>query len=258
MALVPADRRRRCVPGPRRPTRGWYLVGAMAEGDAAAEEALVAADQLGLDSAWSDTAVSQARARADADPSGAAAARRGAAAGTALGDADVEFRVLFNLATVAYEAGRIEESLTWSRRGTTGPGTGHRMVVLPGRAATLQVTALYVTGGWDASRRGGRAGAGAGDGRPRARRRPARPGRAGRPGSPRTARLGEGADPAGCTSTCCWASSPRPRRSTSRAWQGQAETALEVASAASRRLQEQWADDHLGVLRLVGSALSNT
>ena len=56
----------------------------MAEGDAAAEEALAAADALGLDSAWSDTAVSQVRSRPDADPAdGAAPAGRGAACGPA-------------------------------------------------------------------------------------------------------------------------------------------------------------------------------
>ena len=69
MTLVPAD--------PPSKVRTWaaatharmsYSLGLMDEGDAAAEEALAAADKLGLDSAWSDTAVSQVRARADVDP----------------------------------------------------------------------------------------------------------------------------------------------------------------------------------------------
>ena len=36
------------------------------------------------------------------------------------------------------------------------------------------------------------------------------------------------------------------------AWDGDAATAVEVAPVGQRRLQEQWEDDHLGVLRLVG------
>ena len=40
------------------------------------------------------------------------------------------------------------------------------------------------------------------------------------------------------------------------AWQGDPATAVDVALAASRRLQRQWPDDHLGVLRLTGTALA--
>jgi DNA-binding CsgD family transcriptional regulator len=40
------------------------------------------------------------------------------------------------------------------------------------------------------------------------------------------------------------------------AWDGDPGRAVEVAVAASRRLQRQWPDDHLGVLRLVGTALA--
>jgi DNA-binding CsgD family transcriptional regulator len=40
------------------------------------------------------------------------------------------------------------------------------------------------------------------------------------------------------------------------AWDGDPATAVEVALVASRRLQRQWEDDHLGVLRLAGTALA--
>ena len=120
MAFVPAD--------PPSEVRSWgaatharvaYTRGLMDGGDAAAEEALAAADVLGLDSAWSDTAVSQARARGEGDTEATRGrmeealerARRSA-------DTDVEMRVLFNRATLAFEAGRIEETLSWTRDAT--------------------------------------------------------------------------------------------------------------------------------------------
>jgi DNA-binding CsgD family transcriptional regulator len=40
------------------------------------------------------------------------------------------------------------------------------------------------------------------------------------------------------------------------AWQGDAAAAVEVGVSAAHRLQAQWDDDHLGVLRLVGTALA--
>src|SRR6185312_16297205 len=40
------------------------------------------------------------------------------------------------------------------------------------------------------------------------------------------------------------------------AWRGDPATALAVALEACRRLQAQWDDDHLGVLRLAGTALA--
>ena len=86
MALVPAE--------PPSEVRTWaaataarmsYSLGRMAEGDAAAEEALAAADALGLDGAWSDTAVSQARRGGTATWWSRAPDGGGAAAGPALG-----------------------------------------------------------------------------------------------------------------------------------------------------------------------------
>ena len=154
MALVPAD--------PPSEVRTWaaatharmsYSVGRLAEGDAAAEEALAAADALGLDSAWSDTAVSQVRSRQDTDAAAVEqrldeALRRARRSG----DVDVEMRVLFNRATLAFEAGRIAESLEWTRRATArARDLGMEWAFYPAELRHLQVTALYMAGDWDES-----------------------------------------------------------------------------------------------------------
>ena len=174
MALVPAD--------PPSEVRTWaaatharmsYSVGRLAEGDAAAEEALAAADALGLDSAWSDTAVSQVRSRQDTDP--AAVERRLDEAlrrARRSGDVDVEMRVLFNRATLAFEAGRIAESLELdAARHRAGPRPRHGVGVLPrGTAAPAGHRALHGRRLGREPRRGRSAGPGAGDGRARPRR----------------------------------------------------------------------------------------
>jgi DNA-binding CsgD family transcriptional regulator len=259
MALVPAE--------PPSEVRTWaaatharmsYLLGLMAEGDAAADEALAAADRLGLDSAWSDTAVSQVRARADADPvtvqrrleEALLRARRS-------GDVDVELRVLFNHATVAFDAGRIEETLTWSRRGTErARELGIEWSFYPAELRHLQVTALYVAGDWDASL----------DEADLLARVPEMAAHVRAAGL--LVQVGRG-DPA-ARDRLDWAKALIPRLHEHvllglvtaaseidlAAWQGDPSTALEVASSASGRLQQQWPDDHLGVLRIAGTALS--
>src|SRR5205823_1234438 len=144
-----------------------------------------AADALGLDSAWSDTAVSQVRSRGDADPvlvrrrldEALQRARRS-------GDVDVEMRVLFNRATVAFEAGRIAETLDDVRHATT-------RALIP--RLKEHVLLGLVTAAAEIDLHG---------------------------------------------------------------WSGDAQAAADVATTASHRLQVQWADDHLGVIRLVGTALS--
>ena len=40
------------------------------------------------------------------------------------------------------------------------------------------------------------------------------------------------------------------------AWEGEPQRAVEVALASYRRLRQEWDDDHLGVLRLAGTALA--
>ena len=259
MTLVPAD--------PPSEVRTWaaatharmsYSLGLMDEGDAAAEEALAAADKLGLDSAWSDTAVSQVRARADIDPAvvrqrldeALLRARRS-------GDVDVEMRVLYNLASVAFDDGRVEETLTWTRRATQrARDLGIEWSFYPAELRHLEVTALYTAGEWDAS-------LAEADLLARVPEMAAHVRVAGL-----LVQVGRG-DPA-ARERLRWAKSLIPRLHEHvllglvtagseidlAAWDGDAEAAVEAATTASRRLQRQWPGDHLGVLRLVGTALA--
>jgi DNA-binding CsgD family transcriptional regulator/tetratricopeptide (TPR) repeat protein len=259
MALVPS--------APPSEVRTWaaatharmsYSLGLMAEADAAADEALAAADALGLDSAWSDTAVSQVRAQAGLDP--AAVARRldeALVRARRSGDVDVEMRVLFNQATVAFEAGRIEETVGWTRRATErARDLGIEWSFYPAELAHLQVTALYMAGDWDAS-------LAEADVLTRVPEMAAHVRAAGL-----LVQVGRG-DPA-ARARLDWARALTPRLHEHvllglvtagseidlAAWSNDPETAVAVAADASRRLRMQWADDHLGVLRLVGTALS--
>jgi DNA-binding CsgD family transcriptional regulator/tetratricopeptide (TPR) repeat protein len=259
MALVPAQ--------PPSEVRTWaaatharmsYSVGLMDEAEAAADEALVAADALGLDGAWSDIAVTQVRARPGADPASVRArldealvrARRS-------GDVDVEMRVLYNHATVAFEAGRIEEALDWTRRGTRrARDLGVEWSYYPAELRHLQVTALYMTGDWDGSLAEADLLA----------RVPEMAAHVRADGL--LVLVGRG-DPA-ARERIAWARGLIPRLSAHvlldlvtagseldlAAWQGEADTAVEVARTACRRLQTEWPDDHLGVLRLAGTALA--
>jgi DNA-binding CsgD family transcriptional regulator/tetratricopeptide (TPR) repeat protein len=235
-----------------------YSLGRMADGDAAAEEALAAADALGLDSAWSDTAVSQARARGDADPVGTRRrmeealqrARRS-------GDVDVEMRVLYNRATVAFEQGQIEETLVRTRRAAArARELGQEWAFYPAELRHLQVTALYVAGEWDAS-------LAEADELARVPEMAAHVRAAGL-----LVQVGRG-DPA-AVERLAWARGLAPRLNTHMlltlvvaaaeidlaAWEGRPETAVEVAERASRRLRELWTTDHLAVLRLSATALA--
>src|SRR4051812_49151342 len=259
LALVPAD--------PPSEVRTWaaatharmsYALGLTAEADAAAEEALAAADALGLDSAWSDTAVSQVRSRGDADPvlvrrrldEALQRARRS-------GDVDVEMRVLFNRATVAFEAGRIAEALDDVRHATTrARHLGMEWAFYPAELRHLQVTALFMAGEWDAS-------LAEADLLARVPEMAAHVRAAGL-----LVLVGRG-DPS-ARERLDWARALIPRLKehvllglvTAAAeidlhgWSGDAQAAADVATTASHRLQVQWADDHLGVIRLVGTALS--
>jgi DNA-binding CsgD family transcriptional regulator len=151
MALVPAT--------PPSPVRTWaaathartsWSLGRRAEAEAAAREALAAADALGLDSAWADTAVSLARMGGGDDLTGRleealVRARRS-------GDTDVELRVLFNLATVPYEAGDVGAAL---RRVDTALARAAELGVewsfYGAELRHLGVAARYVSGDWDGS-----------------------------------------------------------------------------------------------------------
>ncbi|MEU2350463.1 AAA family ATPase [Modestobacter sp. NPDC049651] len=154
MDLVPAE--------PPSPERAWaaathartcFALGLVAEAEAAAEEALATADALGLDAAWADTAVSLARMREGESPAAVRVqldealvrARRS-------GDADIEMRVVFNLANTAYEHGDVREALGWS---TTGLARARELAAewafYSAELRHLDVVARYVTGDWDGS-----------------------------------------------------------------------------------------------------------
>ncbi|WP_097184514.1 helix-turn-helix transcriptional regulator [Blastococcus haudaquaticus] len=259
MALVPAD--------PPSKARTWaaatharmsYSVGALEEAEAAADEALAAADALGFDGAWSDIAVTQVRARPGADPVAVRArldealvrARRS-------GNVDVEMRVLYNLATVAFEAGQIAEALEWTRRGTRrARQIGAEWSYYPAELRHLQVTALYMTGDWDESLAEADLLA----------RVPEMSAHVRADGL--LVLVGRG-DPS-ARERIDWARGLIPRLSAHilldlvtagseidlAAWEGEPQKAVDAALAAYRRLRQEWDDDHLGVLRLAGTALA--
>ncbi|MQA36176.1 LuxR family transcriptional regulator, partial [Modestobacter roseus] len=119
LALVPAQ--------PPSVVRTWaaathartsFALGRVPEATAAAEEALAAADALGLDSAWADTAVSLARGPAGGDAAVVRARLEEARArAERSGDADVETRVWFSLAITAHDCGEVEEALGYATAG---------------------------------------------------------------------------------------------------------------------------------------------
>ncbi|SOC47348.1 regulatory protein, luxR family [Blastococcus aggregatus] len=258
MALVPAQ--------PPSRTRTWaaatharmsYSVGRIDEADAAADEALAAADALGFDGAWADIAVTQARSRPGTDPAAVRArldeallrARRS-------GDVEVEMRVIFNLATVTFEAGGIAEALEWTALGTRrARDLGVEWSYYPAELRHLHVTALYMAGDWDAS-------LAEADVLARVPEMSAHV---------RAAALlvlvGRG-DPA-ARARADWARGLIPRLSAHvlldlvtagseidlAAWEGRPQEAVDRAQTVYRRLRQEWDDDHLGILRLAGTAL---
>jgi DNA-binding CsgD family transcriptional regulator len=165
--------------------------------------------------------------------------------------------VLFNHATLAFEAGRIDETLTWTGRATArARDLGIEWSFYPAELRHLQVTALYMAGEWDAS-------LAEADLLARVPEMAAHVRAAGL-----LVQVGRG-DPA-ARSRLDWARTLVPRLREHvllglvtagseidlAAWEDDPATALAVASEASRRLEEKWPADHLGVLRLVGSALA--
>lgn len=258
MALVPAE--------PPSEVRTWaaatharmsYAIGLLAEGDTAAEEALAAADALGLDSAWSDTAVSQVRSRQGRDLDAVKGrleeallrARRS-------GDLEVEMRVLYNLATVAFEAGQVTEALDWTRRATVrARALGVEWAFYAAELRYLQVNALYMLGYWDES-------LAEADLLSRVPEMAAHVRAVGL-----LVQVGRG-DPA-TRERLAWARGLLPRLDAHvllsmvtaaaeidlAAWSGDPDTAVDLAISTSRRLATLWADDHLAVLRLVATAL---
>ncbi|MGY1606637.1 helix-turn-helix transcriptional regulator [Geodermatophilus sp. SYSU D00700] len=256
MALVPAT--------PPSPTRTWaaatharacYEVGRRAEGDAAAEEALAAADALGLDSAWADVAVSLARSRggdglATRLEEALVRARRS-------GDADVEIRVLFNLAIVAYEGGAVQETLRWSDEGLTRARVlGVEWSFYAAELRHLGVVSRYVLGDWDGS-------LALADRLARVPEMAAHVRAAGL-----LVQVGRG-DPS-AAARIAWARGLAGRLDTHvllllatagaeidvAAWSGDPATAVRSARGAAATLADLWGDERLAVVRLVATALA--
>ncbi|MGY1600878.1 ATP-binding protein [Geodermatophilus sp. SYSU D00815] len=259
MALVPAD--------PPSVVRTWaaatharvaFGIGRVAEGEAAAEEALEAAARLGIDSAWSDTAVTLARAHGGQDRAAVRSRLEEALArARRSGDADVEMRVYFNLAIVAWEAGDVEETLAWTGRGIRRAAElGVEWAFYAAELRHLEVHARYVSGDWDGSLR-------LADDLARVPEMVAHV---------RAAALlvevGRGAPAA--RERLAWAQGLAGRLDAHvllllatanaeidlAAWAGNAGTAVARAEHAARRLAELWEVDRLAVLRMVAGALA--
>jgi DNA-binding CsgD family transcriptional regulator/tetratricopeptide (TPR) repeat protein len=256
MALVPAD--------PPSPVRTWaaamhartsWSLGRRHEAEAAADEALAAADVLGLDSAWADTAVSLARMRGGSDLTGRleealVRARRS-------GDTDVELRVLFNLAVVPYEAGDVPATL---RRVDTALARAAELGVewsfYGAELRHLGVAARYVAGDWDGSLE-------LADRLARVPEMAAHVRAAGL-----LVQVGRG-DPT-APERVVWARGLTDRLEAHvllllatagaevdlAAWAGDAGTAVERARTAAHQLRALWDVDRLAVLRLVATALA--
>jgi DNA-binding CsgD family transcriptional regulator len=154
MELVPAD--------PPSVVRTWaaavhartlYSLGRVVEGDVAAVEALVAADALDLDGAWADTAVSLARLQDSGNlPTLRTRLHEARERAERSGDPDVETRVWFSLAIVAYEAGEVAETLEHAVAGLARARTlGMEWSFYGAELRHLEVVARYARGDWDGS-----------------------------------------------------------------------------------------------------------
>ncbi|MGY1639694.1 ATP-binding protein [Geodermatophilus sp. SYSU D00703] len=238
--------------------RTSYDLSRWAEGDAAADEALAAADALGLDSAWADTAVSLARVRGFGDRAAVrtrleealARARRS-------GDTDVEMRVLFNLAVVPYEDGALDEALAWIDAGLArARARGVEWAFYPAELRHLGVVARYVSGDWDGSLQ-------LAEGLARVPEMSAHVRAAGL-----LVQVGRG-DPA-AAERVAWARGLTARLDAHvllllatagaeidlAAWAGDAGTAAERARTAVQQVHTYWNHDRLAVVRLVATALA--
>ncbi|WP_318014233.1 ATP-binding protein [Geodermatophilus sp. YIM 151500] len=257
MALLPAD-----PPSPERTwaaathARACYTAGRTAEADAAAEEALAAADALGLDSAWADTAVSLARVRGGALPAVTARLEEALVRARRSRDADVEMRVLFNLATVTYTAGDVAGAVARTETALQRAAElGAEWSFYAAELRHLAVVVRYVGGDWDGSLE-------------MADRLARVPDVAAHVRAAALLVLVGRGDPA-ARERLAWASSLTARLDSHvllllatttaeielAAESGDAGTALARAGEAVRRLTELWGADRLATLRLVALAL---
>ncbi|MGY5883766.1 helix-turn-helix transcriptional regulator [Modestobacter lacusdianchii] len=259
MALVPAH--------PPSVVRTWaaathartsYSLGLVAEADAAAEEALAAADALGLDSAWADTAVSLVRGSGVGDRE-AVRARFAEARARAQrsGDADVEMRVWFSQAVTAHDAGDMAEALDHATAGLArARALGVDWSFYGAELRHLEVLARYVLGDWDGSLAAADALARVPDmaAHVRADGLLVLVGR----GDPRAAeRLSWAQGPAARWDNHVLLMLATVAAEIELAGQaGDAATAAERARWADRRLRELWGDERLASVRLVATALA--
>jgi DNA-binding CsgD family transcriptional regulator/tetratricopeptide (TPR) repeat protein len=238
--------------------RTSYSLGLVAEADAAAEEALAAADALGLDSAWADTAVSLVRGSGTGDRV-AVRARFAEARARAQrsGDADVEMRVWFSQAITAHDAGEVAEALQHATAGLArARALGVEWSFYGAELRHLEVLARYVLGDWDGSLAAADALARVPDmaAHVRADGLLVLVGR----GDPRAAeRLGWAQGPAARWDNHVLLMLATVAAEIELAGQaGDAATAGERARWADGRLRELWGDERLASVRLVATALA--
>jgi DNA-binding NarL/FixJ family response regulator len=153
MALVPAD--------PPSPVRTWaaatyaralYTSDRFPEATAVAEEALAAADRLGLDSAWADTAVSLALMRGGGERQIMARVEEALGRARRSGDAEVEMRVLFYVAALMYDSGDVAGTLERAQVALDRAcELGAEWSFYAAELRHLLVVARYVAGDWDGS-----------------------------------------------------------------------------------------------------------
>jgi DNA-binding CsgD family transcriptional regulator/tetratricopeptide (TPR) repeat protein len=257
MALVPAD--------PPTPVRTWaaatharalYTVGRTEEATAVAEEALAAADSLGLDSAWADTAVSLALMLGGGELQIMSRVEEALGRARRSGDAEVEMRVLFYVAALMYESGDVEGTIVRAQAALDRAcELGAEWSFYAAELRHLLVVARYVAGDWDGSLE-------------MADRLARVPDMAAHVRAAALLVLVGRGDPA-ATDRLAWARGLSARLDAHlllslatasaeidlAASRGDAATAVTLTRETGRRLVEAWGDDRLATLRLAAMAL---
>ncbi len=257
MALVPAD--------PPSPVRTWaaatharalYTSDRFAEATAVAEEALAAADRLGLDSAWADTAVSLALMRGGGEQQIMARVEEALGRARRSGDAEVEMRVLYYVAALMYESGNVAGTLERAQVALDRAcELGAEWSFYAAELRHLLVVARYVAGDWDGSL----------EMADRLARVPDMAAHVRAAGL--LVLVGRG--DATVADRLAWARGLTARLNEHvllglatasaeidlAAWNGDAETAVSRTREICRRLVEAWGDDRLATLRLDATAL---
>jgi DNA-binding CsgD family transcriptional regulator len=257
MALVPPD--------PPSPVRTWaaatyaralYTSDRLDEATAVAEEALAAADSLGLDSAWADTAVSLALMRGGGERQIMARVEEALGRARRSGDAEVEMRVLFYVAALMYDSGDVAGTLERAQVALDRAcELGAEWSFYAAELRHLLVVARYVAGDWDGSLE-------------MADRLARVPDMAAHVRAAGLLVLVARGDPS-AAERLAWARGLTARLNEHvllalatasaeidlAAWEGDATTAVNRTRETSRRLVEAWGDDRLATLRLAAMGL---